>query len=366
MNVFTNDIEFRKWIYIFIILFVIGLLNFSIIVTEKSIYDENVEFIYPFVNEMTGSLTTIIPLPLLLGLFNKHPIRLTNIFYSLPIYLFASVVFGVTHTLLMTVSRAAIYPLLDMGNYDPGIFHLRLLMEYQKQFIVFWLVYAVVYFVNAYKEKQKEKLKAADLEKQLTKAQLSNLQNQLNPHFLFNTLNMISSEMYNNPKAADTLIANLSDLLRSSFTTIKNEKHTFNEEIKLTNLYLDIMKARYREKLNVKFNIDSEAHSALIPWFTFQPFVENSIKFGIEENEKVNITITSLVSANNLIISIEDDGPGINNDESDYFNKGVGLSNMKERLEKLYDGKGSLTLRENLQGGVTIKIIIPFEIGEEA
>ena len=106
-------------------------------------------------------------------------------------------------------------------------------MEYLKQFISFWVVFAVFTIIKINKEKEAHRLKTAQLEEQLTRARLETLKMQLNPHFLFNTLNMISSTMYDDIQAADKMIATLSDLLRITLKSSEKGLNTLEKEIEI-------------------------------------------------------------------------------------------------------------------------------------
>lgn len=106
-----------------------------------------------------------------------------------------------------------------------GISVIGLVVEFNHQFITYGLIYGAVYFFNLFRENQRQKLKTAQLEQQLTEARLQALQMQLNPHFLCNTLNMISATMYDDVKAADNMMASLSDLLRKTLTVARQCQH---------------------------------------------------------------------------------------------------------------------------------------------
>lgn len=354
-----SKISVAAWVYIFIALLVIGLLNFGVVVTDRMIYGGELKLFFPLLHELTGSLTTIFLMPFLFWLYDNYPLKEKKLLTRIPLYLLASVVFGVCHTLLMTISRNVIYFIWDLGVYDPGDTLYRFLMEYHKQFLSFWSIYFIYFLITSYKEKQREKLRLENLEKELTKARLQALQMQINPHFFFNTLNLISSKMYDDPRAADSMIANLSDLLRLSLKENNSEEHTVKKEKELIELYLKIMKARFENKLSVSFQINGSVEQALIPWFLLQPIVENSIKYGMESLDKLEININILKKENNLLIEIIDNGPGIN-ESKEILNEGVGLSNTKERLKKLYRDDHNFILENITSGGLRVAIEFPY------
>ncbi|MCP5047361.1 MAG: hypothetical protein GY940_09340 [bacterium] len=353
----------RWWFILFVVTTVIGLLNFSIIITNQMASSGRIRYQYPLINELTGAYATLLLLPFLLWFFKRWPIRRSNWVTYLPLYFLVSVLFGVSHTLLMKVSRTLIYPPAGLGEFNYGNMGYRFLMEYQKQVIVFWVIFAVVFFVGYMRRNQEQRLRNSQLEEALTKARLQALQMQLNPHFLFNTLNMISSTMYENVAAADQMIAYLSDLLRITLKRSNREEYSLEKELELLNLYTEIMKARFRDKLTIRMNIEAGTGQAMIPGFILQPLVENSIKYGMDGLGEVEVTVNAQKVDDRLVLTVSDNGPGIPGEPAGTDNEGVGLSNTEERLEKLYGDEHRFVL-ENIDDGsrgLRVTMEIPFQ-----
>lgn len=226
--------------------------------------------------------------------------------------------------------------------------------------IGFATAYVVIYSITTLKEKEKEKLRRSQLEEQLTKARLDALKSQLNPHFLFNTLNMISSTMYDDIPTADKMMANLSELLRESLKNTNAGVHELSEEIKLLNLYLEIMLARFNDKLEIEVDIDKDLHIVCVPVFLLQPFVENSIKHCMEKNGKINIRIKREHCGEKFNFYISHNGPGIEKKGIDVLQSGVGLSNTIERLKNLYKDDFDFGWKNINTGGLRFTISIPY------
>jgi LytS/YehU family sensor histidine kinase len=265
----------------------------------------------------------------------------------------------------MYLTRSVIYPALNLGEYDFGYLPFRILMEYLKQFMGFWTVFAIFTIFKMNKEKEAIRLKTAQLEEQLTKARLETLKMQLNPHFLFNTLNMISSTMYEDIQAADKMLATLSDLLRITLKSSEKGLNRLEKEIEILKLYIDIMKARFKDKLKVSLEIESNTLNAFIPNFFFQPLVENSIKYAMENLSSTIIKITTNRQNDKLIIKIKDNGPGIHQESRKILNSGIGLSNTVERLEKLYGNDYDFNWENLEEGGLLLNIEFPFNDVED-
>lgn len=321
--------------------------------------------IYPFVDELSGVYTFWLLVPAILAFFKKFPMKKSKLVKLLPLYILFSIAVGLTHTSMMYVSRSIIYPALNWGNYDYGYIPIRIVMEYLKQFMSFWAVFVAFTLFKMNKEKELHRLKSVQLEEQLTRARLETLKMQLNPHFLFNTLNMISSTMYDDLQSADKMIANLSDLLRITLKSTSKGENILSKEIDILNLYIEIMKARFKDKLEIELKIDNETIDALVPNFIFQPLVENSIKYGMENLTGTKIEVSAKKSLDKLIIKIKDNGPGIQKTNDAVLNSGVGLSNTVERLEKLYGNNFEFNWINLDEGGLLLTIEIPFKEEEE-
>ena len=156
---------------------------------------------------------------------------------------------------MMYISRLLLYPVLGFGEFDYGYLPLRIVMEYLKQLGIFSVVLIIYTLIKTSKEKELQRIKSVQLEEQLTKARLETLKMQLNPHFLFNTLNMISSTMYEDLQAADKMLANLSDLLRITLKSSGEGKNSLVRELEILDLYLKIMKERFKDKLEIELQI---------------------------------------------------------------------------------------------------------------
>ncbi len=358
--------KYKTFLFFFVLANVNALLNFSVIVSTMLVEGETPDFLKHTIFELTGSYSFFVLTPLMLLLFNKVPLKKEKLWFVIPIYFIAVACLGVMHTYIMFTSRSLIFNLAGWGFYDFGYFPYRILMESLKLLLGFWIFCGAYNFVKVYKARQAENLRAVQLEEELSKSKLLALQSQLNPHFLFNTLNMISSTMYEDINAADMMIANLSDLLRITLKGTSKGEHKLKNEIELLNLYNKIMKARFKDKLEIEINIAKETEEAFVPSFLFQPLIENSIKYGMENLSNTKVELVTQKVNDRLLIKIKDNGPGINKDEAIVLNGGIGLSNTVERLEKLYGNRFEFNWKNLDEGGIIFTIEIPFkEEGKE-
>ena len=250
---------------------------------------------------------------------------------------------------------AEIYKSLSFGEYFLPAFTL----------MVAWsgLYYAIKYY-QVFQEIKASALKSASMAHE---AQLKMLRYQLNPHFLFNTLNAISTLILERDiEPANRMVTKLSSFLRYSLDNDPMQKITLKQELGAMQLYLDIEKVRFEDRLNLHLEIDEESRSALIPSLLLQPLVENAIKYGIARSDNgSNLRIAAKVFAGDLLLEVSDDGPGVDLVDGQIPDaKGVGLRNTRERLAELYGNKHSFRLKETEPHGLTVNIRIPHETGE--
>jgi two-component sensor histidine kinase len=230
--------------------------------------------------------------------------------------------------------------------------------------IITILTWSALYFaIKSYRVFQDVREGALRSAAMAHEAQLKMLRYQLNPHFLFNTLNAISTLILEqNTELANRMVTKLSNFLRYSLDNDPMQKITLEQELQALQLYLDIEKVRFEDRLSLKVDIEDAAREALIPSLLLQPLVENAIKYGIARAEGGgHLKISARVFASDLLMEVSDDGPGcelVNNDIPDA--KGVGLRNTRERLATLYGSEHSIKLSETEPHGLTICIRIPF------
>ncbi len=219
-------------------------------------------------------------------------------------------------------------------------------------------------------EAKKEQLKRVSAQSVARDAKIKMLRYQLNPHFLCNTLNAINSliEMEQSEKA-QRMTVQLSKFLRYSLDNNPDTKIALEFEIKALELYLEIEKTRFGERLQLDFKISETAKSALIPSLLLQPIIENSMKHVIAQNEEGGtISLSADAIDNRLVLKLSDTGSGNFVDRNKIKGKagrGVGLRNIDERLKVLYADNFEFNLNVGPSGGLKTTIKIPIEYSEE-
>jgi anti-sigma regulatory factor (Ser/Thr protein kinase) len=354
----------RRWALIALFATLVGLLNFGIIATSHWAEHAKVELARELLHELTGAWSLLLLLPALLAFMRRFPIRAGNLWRRLPLHLGATLALGAVHTSMMWGSRSLAYRLLGWGRFDYGDMRYRFPMEYQKQFVIYWMLYGAVAWLASAGAARARELRTAELERRLAEARLSALKMQLNPHFLFNTLNMISSYVREDPERADAMIAHLSDFLRATLRHADVQEVPLATELEFLASYLEIMKARFQDRLGVRLEVAPDAARALVPHLVLQPLVENSLTHCLDDGGG-RIRVAAAREADRLRLLVEDDGPGIV-DPHEAFGKGVGLTNTRERLRALYGDAQRLELSNRPEGGLRLLLDLPYRAAETA
>jgi two-component system, LytTR family, sensor histidine kinase AlgZ len=223
-------------------------------------------------------------------------------------------------------------------------------------------VYMVIGYYVSMQEERMHALAAAGLARD---AELRALRYQLHPHFLFNTLNAISTLVVEErPRDAARMIARLGDFLRATLEGDGAHEVALADELSLTEHYLDIEKARLGERLAIHMHVGPDSLRAAVPYLLLQPLVENAIRHGIaprREGGRLQIQVSR--AGERLHITLRNDGladtpRGANAGET--ASASVGLRNVRERLERLYENDHRFELAFAEDGGCEVSIDLPF------
>ncbi len=345
---------------------VIGLLNFAIVMTSELADRAHPPAARVFIWEMTGAWAFLLFVPLLVAFMSRFPFERGSVLRRLPLHLGILVAFSVMHTLVMWGSRTAIYSLAGWGRYDYGDMRYRFPMEGLKQVFGYALLFLIVTLIAASRRERERAVTAARLQQQLSEARLAALKMQLNPHFLFNTLNMISSFIDEDPRVADAMVTHLSDFLRATLRHADVQEVALEDELEFLAAYLAIMKARFEDRLAVEVAVAAEARRALVPHLVLQPLVENAFTHSMDDPGRAGvIRIAAARSGERLVLTVADNGPGLAAGGNG-VRRGVGLSNTAERLHHLYGDAHRLQLGDAPGGGVCVTVEVPFRLAPPA
>ncbi len=269
--------------------------------------------------------------------------------------------------LLWAVVKNVNYWEIYKHGYRPEVWYMYFTNTINSLIMV--MCWTGLYFgIKNFQMLQKEKQNALKASTMAHQAHLKMLRYQLNPHFLFNTLNAISTLiLIQDNKTAEAMVSRLSDFLRYSLDKDPIKKVSLKNEIQALELYLEIEKVRFDERLDVEWDIAENCKTALVPSLILQPIIENSIKYAISKMESGGkITVGAKAFGRDLLLEVADNGPGAKVENGMLErSQGVGLPNIQERLNSLYLNDYSFAVSNNHPSGIKVSIRIPFEVNED-
>jgi two-component system, LytTR family, sensor kinase len=228
--------------------------------------------------------------------------------------------------------------------------------------IVYILILTVTYLADARTHLARQATESARLSAELSQAQLAALRRQLEPHFMYNTLNAIAGLVRDDrPEVAVSMIVGLSEFLRRASENSHRSQVTLAEEVEYMQRYLDIQKVRFGERLQVSVDIPSQLLRAEVPNLLLQPLVENAIKHGIAKRVAGGcVRVAGARENGKLALSVYNDGPPVAADWQ-ATQTGIGIDNLRTRLQILHGSESGLELRRaEVGGGVEVVVTLPF------
>ncbi|HEU4728778.1 MAG TPA: histidine kinase [Kofleriaceae bacterium] len=267
--------------------------------------------------------------------------------------------FAPLHTALMLGVRVALYPVLGWGAYHYGGTSFRLPMEWHKDLLAYVLITVGYGLITSWREAQRRALREAQIATELRDAQLRALIAQLNPHFLFNALNTISAVMYTDLARTDRLLADLGQMLRAGLAGNAAPTWSLAEERCHTEHFLDLMLARFGDRLSVVWKLEDRACGAQVPRFTLQLLVENAIKHNQDARGLLEIAISARRAGALVELEVADNGRGFG--DSPARGPGTGLATLRRALELCHGAASRLELARAPEGGACVRLSVPAE-----
>jgi signal transduction histidine kinase len=290
-------------------------------------------------------------------LARRFPLERGRVLRRMGVHLGAAIGLGLARTALM----------VELGrhvNWIGARTFGRQFWSSSSQNLLFYALLLGIAHAVLYHARYRERERAAErLAAGLTEARLQALKAQLQPHFLFNTLNAISALIPAEASPARRMLARLGDLLRITLEHEATQEVTLREELAFLEPYLEIEQARLEDRLTVVMRIAPETLDARVPHLILQPLVENAIRHGIAsriEPGRVEISATKAPDDRFLQLEVRDDGRGVDQGDQVRTRRGVGLINIRSRLEQLYPGEHRFELANHPEGGVLVRITLPF------
>ena len=209
--------------------------------------------------------------------------------------------------------------------------------------IMFYILIAMIYYLMIYYQNFKERVEyEANIEAKYKEAELNTLKAQINPHFIFNSLNSISSLTISDPDVAQEMIVKLSDFFRMTLKKDNTQFASLSEEIKYSNLYFEIEKKRFQEKLEYLIECDDNYTATKVPHLILQPLLENAIKHGVQESiSQVQVKLRCFKEKDYVVLELTNEFDM----DSKPKGQGIGHRNIRERLKLIYNRNDLLDIQ---------------------
>ena len=273
-----------------------------------------------------------------------------------------AVVASVGSAFIWTFSNNWIYSLIDPVRWQDAHFSIYLVGVLNASFIL--LCWSAGYFsFKYYKQALDQRQTMSELKVQAQQAKLQMLRYQVNPHFMFNTLASISALIRDGENdAADEMLGRMGDLLRVTLKSSPVDMVTLEEELETLDMYVQIEKVRFQDRLKYTCEADGASLAVLVPSLILQPLVENSIKHVIARNQEggeINLTIR--VQGNRLAIQLTDSGIPGNQPaaRASQHSTKLGLKNVQQRLKSIYADDYQFSTAGSGAGGFAIIMNLP-------
>ena len=352
---------------------VLGLFYFSQAVAQKVLMRDPTPWWHFLITWLAGIYIFAFLTLIVLWLGRRFPIQRHNWVRSVVLHLLFSVCFSLVDLAI----AAAIFPRLHViptvfKNFS-STFGFLLIVDFHGSILGYWTVLgaqAGLRYYRGYQERERQalrlELQASELKTQLARAQLSALKMQLQPHFLFNTLNAIAVLVrQRKSQLAEEMLAGLSDLLRCVLEDVDAQEIPLRRELEYLRIYLSIQQVRFQDRLKVVLSADPETVDAAVPQMALQPIVENAIRHGIGGRSSAgSIEVTASRANGDLIIKVEDDGPGFAHPLT-ASDSGIGLANTRARLRQLYGESAQLLTGNRDAGGTSVTLVIPYHLAPD-
>ena len=356
--------EFIRKPHLLLILFIVYLINYSTLqlLAIRFNWEEDQAYI---IGKSSGIplmlLVWFFAIPLVVKLKERFPVfqvARRNIF----LHILFSILLSVVIDFIAEVLKISILYLFEsvyyleyaqsyFNNIDVRLLNLRFFSV-----ATYWLIFIYYASVDYYKKYKNEALKRAEAESLIAKAELNALKMQIQPHFLFNTLHSISSLIDEDKEEAQDVIGRLGNLMRYTLDQ-QADFIPLRKEIDFIENYLEIEKARFKDRLQIIYDIQEESKNVPIASFILQPLIENAIKHGLSKtNRKCTILIRSNIDDAFLTIEVSDNGNG-----STSVEKGIGLDNVINRLKNYYQDNFEFSYQNIQPHGFQVVMKMPLK-----
>jgi signal transduction histidine kinase len=301
--------------------------------------------------------------PLIFRLAERMPLGRERLIRATLAHFALSLLFGLSHIALFALLGTL------FGQSRPGVtitfpgeFGRGVRVFLYVELILYWAILGAAAARDSYRKYRERETRARELETQLGLARLEALRMQIRPHFLFNALNTVAMLVRNNEnKQAVEMVAGLGELLRSSLDDSAGQEVPLAAELGFVRRYLAIEEFRFPDRLRIEVDVPDELLEAEVPNLILQPLVENAIRHGVARSSSSGLVRITARRANGwLELSVEDDGPGLPAGWRPEAGGGIGLRNVRSRVEQLYGDRQEFLLQNVEPQGAAARLRIPY------
>ncbi|MEO7997704.1 MAG: histidine kinase [Gemmatimonadaceae bacterium] len=327
----------------------------------RPLHNQNMSYPEAFLAYFLAWMTWALWVPVILWVCDRLPLDLSRWRVLLGAHILGSIVVGGAEVFLFMFVLSE-FRLWDPAWHWDSLFAVGLRYYAGAMLAVYWAIvgaHAAIRLHSAYRE---QAVVAARLESDLMGAQLHALRSQLNPHFLFNALNSVVTLMGRDTQGAQRMLVRLSELLRATLAAGDESEVELRHELDLVERYLDIERIRFGDKLTVSVDVDPQLLRASVPALLLQPLVENAITHGISQISTPGLVrVRGWRDGSTLRLEVSDNGPGPLV-KPKRAGSGIGISNLRARLERLYGDDHSVSISPAPGGGCVASVSLPFTV----
>ncbi len=295
--------------------------------------------------------------PLVFELARRFPLAQPALGRALCLHAVFFVALSLLHCL---IAEAIGGPMASVpAHYQGSLLKLRFLEEFYSDIWMYWPLVGIRALIDAHARERERQAQANRLEHLLAGSRLALLRAQIQPHFLFNTLHAITALMRIDPRAAEDMLADLADILRTSFADPTSQETSLRSELDLVDCYLRIQQRRLGDRLRLVRRIEPDTLDAAVPALVLQSLVENAVVHGIASLSRPGtVSLSARREGDHLWLEVHDDGAGL----LGTHHSGVGLANARERLQQLYGPAQSFELGSAAGQGTRVTLRIPYRV----
>jgi sensor histidine kinase YesM len=319
-------------------------------------------WLVPFVIAFVSWLPWVLATPFIIELARKYPIGRGAWLKTVGTHVVAFIAISAVAESWAAMLRVVFNP---WHHSPPSSFLYTWYTTLTDQILTFVIVYALIltitYGIDSREKMERQMTETARLNEELSRAQLAALRRQMDPHFMFNTLNSIVGLVRDHRNdAAVSMIVGLSEFMRRASEDSHRTQVTLTEEVEYLQRYIDIQKMRFGDRLRVSLDIPAELGDAQVPNLLLQPLVENAIKHGVSRRVAGgDIRVAGMRHDDTLRLTVYNDGPW-GQEDMEATSCGVGLGNLRTRLQILHGDRSALQLTSLDGGGVEVVVTLPF------